>query len=227
VNDQTNQIRAGSAQSCPVGVASAVVFRDASMTEVLLGVRRTTPLVRRHPGVLSTLTIGVPKTLFNLLAPAAWADMPPGVHGVTKRETLLIGSGGYLRSPASFVIEHLLAYKVGLASALAMGAFRATGELWAISLDNVADPLGTEEDEWTAMLTYALTVEQGVNEIPSETKSYSRFIWSPIAPLREAIVTRDPLKLDLTLNPFEVCIHGLCVRSILNLLDELIVDDRH
>lgn len=43
----------------PDFVISALLYRDPSRSEVLVGVRRATPLVRRFPGVVSIPTMGL------------------------------------------------------------------------------------------------------------------------------------------------------------------------
>ncbi|MET8356920.1 hypothetical protein [Micromonospora sp. NPDC005171] len=205
-----------------VGVISAVVFRDRGMAEVLLGVRRPTPLVKRFPGVVSTPTMGVPWTVFQTLDPGiAHREQQAQVEKLAQSPWFAVGGGGYLSTAGGYALEHLMARKLGLAPALVMGRFRATARLWARSLDNVSDPLGTEEQQWTAMLTYLVTVGEGAEEVPAETSSYSRLLWAPIETARAAILARDALILDEDLNPFEVCLQGLCLRSIVGLPEEL------
>src|SRR5262245_3872067 len=71
----------GSTPDNPVAVVSAVVVRGDRKEEILLGVRRETPLARRHPGVLSVPTVGVPMRLFDLLTePYSRLRGRPGAH---------------------------------------------------------------------------------------------------------------------------------------------------
>lgn len=198
----------------PVGVVSAAIFRDQTMSEVLLGVRKETPLVNRHPGVLSTLTVGVPVEIFDVLSldkPVPYRD--GDIIGIKHDQVFTVGQAGYLDDTRAFVLEALLARKAGISDALTLGRFVGRGQLKAISVDLVADPLGTEQEERTRMLTYSIVVERGADEFPDSTPSYSRFIWVNAARVGEAMEKRDALLLDSTLNPFEVCIDGLCIRS--------------
>ncbi|MGW5560784.1 hypothetical protein ACWER9_26620 [Micromonospora sp. NPDC003944] len=193
------------------------------MSEVLLGVRRPTPLVKRFPGVVSTPTMGVPWQVFQALDPGtAHRQQQAAVEKLARSSWFEVGGGGYLSTVGGYALEHLMSRKLGLAPALVMGRFRASARLWARSLDNVSDPLGTEEHQWTAMLTYLVTVGEGAEEVPAETNSYSRLLWTPIETARAAVRARDALVIDDTLNPFEVCLQGLCLRSIVGLLDELV-----
>lgn len=83
----------------------------------------------------------------------------------------------------------------------------------AVALDHVEDALGTGKAEWTTIITYSLTITEGADELPAQTESYSRIIWAEATLLGRALASRDALLLDESLNPFEVCIQGLCVRS--------------
>ena len=137
----------------------------------------------------------------------------PGVTRLDPSPPLTVGGANSLRNPALFAIDALLTRKLGLAEALTMGRFTAEATGTALALDLVDDPLGTGQAEWTAMITYTLTVTSGVSEFPAETASYSRLLWAPADRLGEAYASHDALILDDSLDPFEVCISGLCIRS--------------
>lgn len=196
-------------------VVSAAIFRDRTRRELLLAVRRPTQLVRRHPGVLSTVTYGVPGEVFNILHKATAKPLRLGdIVRIDHYHEIEVGNGAYLNDTHSFVLEHLLARKVGLAKPLVNDDFYATAEPILSSFENVDDPLGTGQCELTRMLTYAVVIERGADLIPESTDSYSRFVWVAANDVGRAVAQRDPLILNDTLNPIEVCIHGLCVRSI-------------
>jgi hypothetical protein len=134
---------------------------------------------------------------------------------------LRIGRGGHTDSTAAFVLENLFARKLGLAEALVDGGFAAVAQLRFRSHDQVEDPLGTGQSEWTTMLTYLVEVTDGAGALPDATAAYSRLIWADPAKLPQALAQRDALLLDMTLNPIEVCIHGLCIRVAARLLDQI------
>jgi len=196
----------------PIGVISAVVMDESRPSHLLLGVRRPSPLAGRHPGVLSTPTLRLPDDLFSQLV-AADSDLGPnpGIHPVSGTD-LLVGRGGHVATIDGFALESLFARKLGLAGPLARGDFSAVARRRFLSFDDVSDPLGTGQNEWTAMLTYEIRVSIGVDTIPAETASYSRLVWVDAAKLPEAVAHRDALLLDETLDAAEVCVHGLCVR---------------
>lgn len=207
----------GSRPDRPVRVVSAVISDAARPDRVLLGVRRA-GYTRRHPGVLSTPTLRVPDDLFaHLVNGYAGADAVLGINAVPG-ESFRVGRGGHYASVHAFVLEALLTRKLGLGSALVAETFAASARPRFVSLDNVEDPLGTNESEWTAMLTYEVAVEAGVAAIPAQTESYSRLVWVDGGLVPAAVASRDAIMLDETLDVVEVCIHGLCIRVAASLL---------
>jgi hypothetical protein len=201
----------GSTESSDVVYAiSCCIHRDALRAETLLGVRRSTAVSRRHPGVLSTPTMRVPRAVFE-----TQTDVRPrnGITLLPETPRTPVGVEGSLQHPASFLIESLLARKLGVGDALVRGSVRAWTQLRTVSVDDVRDPLGTETVERTYMLTYAVFIEDGAQEFPSSTESYSRIIWASTELIGQALAAKDALLIDDTLDPFEVCIDGLCVRS--------------
>jgi hypothetical protein len=212
----------GKDRSEPVGVVSLALFSDQTMRRVLLGVRRPTPLVKRHPGVLSTPTLAVPVPV--LLEMVGWSGLPTDAEPFRRLDIsnrLSIGTGMQAWHPAVFAIEHLLARKLGVGDALAAGQFTAEAMPYAYSIDKVSDSLATELSEWTAMLTYIVVLRSGIDSLPNGTGSYTRLVWADVAKAQAAITKRDALIVDMTLNPFEVCVQGLCMNSILPLMADL------
>lgn len=190
---------------------SCSIHRDAQMSETLLGVRRQTAVSVRHPGVLSTPTSRVPETLLRSVIDTFPAD---GLQLLPDLPATPIGSEGSLQYPGSYLVESLMARKLGLSEALVRGVIRGTAQPRMIAAEEVADPLGTDETEHTVMLTLSVVLTAGSDHIPSSTGSYSRLIWAPTELIGKALVARDALLIDDTLNPFEVCIDGLCIRSV-------------
>jgi hypothetical protein len=211
--------RQGHTQGNPVRVLSCVVFRDSKRNELLLGVRRRTATSARHPGVLSTPTIRLPAHFFDILTPSSgrWVTSL-GTTVLPRQKPFRVGVNSSLQHPEAFLVESLFARKLGLADALVAGRFEAVARAAASALDLVGDPLGTLAYEWTVMLTYEVIITRGSREIPPYSNSYSRIIWAPVDRLINAVSSKDALILDDTLDPFEVCIHGLCVRSAANLV---------
>ncbi|HEX7963924.1 MAG TPA: hypothetical protein VF466_05040, partial [Candidatus Saccharimonadales bacterium] len=174
---------------------------------------------KRHPGVLSTMTMGVAPGVFDLLGGGSPLDWSEGIEPVRDQPPFGIGMEEHgLRAPA-FVLENLLARKVGLAEALVDRRFHGEARLVGRALDNVPDPQGTRETQWTAMLTYAMDLSAGAEEVPLKTASYDPLVWVDASGVAEAMRRHDALLLNDRLNPFQVCIGGLCVRSAGALLE--------
>lgn len=216
----TPSLVAGTRAENAVRVVSMVLFRDRYRSEVLLGVRRNTPSTPRHPGVLSTPTARVPEPLFAaLVTNDALRQKEVGIRCATDGRPFTLGTVDVSSHPAAFVLESMLARKIGLADALVHQRFSAETVLAATALDCVEDPLGTEFAEWTEMLTYQAVITAGADEVPESTGSYSQLIWARHDLVISAMKAGDALIVDDTLNPFEVCIGGLCIRSAIPLLE--------
>jgi hypothetical protein len=209
----------GATRENPVRVISAVIFRDDSKEEVLLGVRNPTTIAPRHPGVLSTPTLRIPSTMFAFLIPPADVrfDVDDSVS-LDHLGNLQIGRGAHYEQPHAFMLEALLARKLGLSGALTNAEFCAIARPRLLSLDYVEDPLGSQVAEWTEMLTYELIILAGSDCFPAKTDAYTHLLWANIDRIPKAFYMRDALIVDDTLNPFEVCIHGLCIKSAVQLI---------
>jgi hypothetical protein len=158
----------------------------------------------------------IPAAFFDSLAEAAGRLEPQREAGAIMLEShsrFAIGHGPSLRHPEAFILESLFARKLGLSGALTMRRFGAEASALTVAVDDVEDPLATGAAEWTSMITYSVTITNGAGEVPLQSESYSRLIWADAALLGRAVDSRDALLLDSSLNPLEVCIQGLCVRS--------------
>ncbi len=131
-----------------------------------------------------------------------------------------VGIGhGLLGSSEVFAVEALMGRKLGLAEALLEGALTGWAVAVCVAMDDVPDPLGTGLFERTMLITYAVTLTSGSMLIPPSSVAYSRLMWTQAAMIGRALRARDALLIDDTLNPFEVCIDGLCVKSAALLTD--------
>jgi len=200
---------------------SCLIFSAWDPSRLLLGVRTATPTSPRHPGVLSTPTLRVPSVLFNACGAGDLSAAPDGVIRELRGKPSRLVGAGLSQSPDVFAVETLLARKLGLATVLVTGELRGTAAAVAVAVDSVHDPLGTELTERTALLSYAVQLTAGSEFVPEATASYSRLFWADAGLIREAVRARDALIVDETLNPFEVCIDGLCIKSAAHLSERL------
>ncbi len=198
-----------------VPVVSLLIYRDESMTEVLLGVRRPSSTSPRHPDVLSTPTMRIPlpfmTELLSVEESRAVAMTAPHFEALQGGRSWNIGVPYSLASPQAFVAESLICRKLFPAVELVDGRFAA--RLWqsAVAYDVIHDDEGGYEN--TLMLTMSCVLASRPGRSPSGTPSYSRLDWVDTSLVDLAVTSRDPILLLPDASPLEVCIHGLCVRS--------------
>jgi hypothetical protein len=118
-----------------------------------------------------------------------------------------------LRDPIAYLVESLLARKLGQAEALVGGQLSGDATPAAIAIDQVLDPASEHgAPEITQMLTVRVRLDAGPDVFPARTESYSSLHWVSAADLPLAVRGNRPTDLvpDIDLN---VCLQGLCVRS--------------
>ncbi len=207
-----------------VCVISVVVRDGANRGRILLGVRRPVTTSERHPDVLSTFTMRVPRPVLlaalqeveaPLKSPAAGSSVL--LYGVRQFE---IGRPLGMRHVAVYLAEALLCRKLEVGPALVTGTLNGVLSPLGLAMDIVEDPKGGDGPERTVMLTYTLDVLAGLELLPQSSASYTYLEWVDAALLSRAVRQHDALILLPDANPFEVCLHGLCVRSAASLLEE-------
>jgi hypothetical protein len=204
-----------STESVPVvPVLSLLLFRDPHREQVLLGVRRSSSTSPRHPDVLSTPTMRIPMSLMQELVKGVAApfdsESVPWFQTLNDGRTWKIGVPYSLSSVHTFAAESLIARKLGMAEALVHGQLTGELSLSAIARDLIYDDYGGQE--MTVMLTMTSVLTSPVT-LPTSSPSYSRLDWVETGKVGEAVATRDPLLLLPDASVWEVCLHGLCVRS--------------
>jgi hypothetical protein len=206
-----------------VPVVSLVFYRDSSHSELLLGVRRSTATSARHSDVLSTPTMRVP-------LPYLLGALPLGIGEVEELETGIFrilpdstpvpaGVPYSLADPVAFLAESLMCRKLGVQEMLVNGALSAEVRAVGLAKDRIFDEFGGYEE--TLMLTLEVTPIERVLGLPGNTSSYSRLEWVDSARVAGAVKARDPLMLLPDASVWEVCLHGLCVRSAAFVLENL------
>ena len=194
-------------------------FCAGNPRRILLGVRQPSTVSDRHPGVLSTPTLRIPRALFEALGAPPWSTARGDRVRLLEDQPVLRTGPKSFGEPAAFAVEHLMSRKLGLAEALARGTMRAAMRAVTLAVDDVDDPLATGAIERTFMVGFDVIIEEGAELIPERTSSYSRLLWADTELLAEALKRKDALIVDDSLNPFEVCIGGLCVQSAVHHLE--------
>jgi hypothetical protein len=102
--------------------------------------------------------------------------------------------------------------KLGLADALATGTFVFSVQPMSVAVDLVYYAnLGC--DERILMVNLLVRVLQGAETLPPMTTEYAPLFWTEVARFVDAVDRRDPIALVPDGDPFELCVHGLCVAS--------------
>jgi hypothetical protein len=200
----------------PTAAVSLVVRAPDAPGRILMGVRSPTPTSRRHPNVLSTPTMRVSHGAFNEAlaehAAGPWLPSAGIIKQLPDSSPVPFGGAQTLATTVAFIVESILARKLGVADALVLGTLHGRAVPVATAVDDVPDE-ATGESERTHMLTIAVDLVAGeTTAFPSSTPSYSRLLWVEAERLAHALEHNDPLHLAADLD-LMVCLHGLCVRS--------------
>lgn len=197
----------------PVFVLSILLSDLSEPCRIVLGVRRSSQQSNRHPGVLSTPTQRVPRVLFEACQ-ASWPLPGEGeLEILGERETSCIGGPNTSADPLSYAIEGLLCRKLGLTDALAEGRTHGVADVMAVSAAVVEDQRATQVREATVMLTVRVLLTNLLGEMPSSTGFFDPIVTAEVGEFVCAVETNDALVADPSLDPFEVCIGGLCVST--------------
>lgn len=200
----------------PTCVISLVIRRPDRPEEMLMGVRAETPTSARHPNVLSTPTMRIPQSALEAIIgehPAALGyPMDVGtVAPLSAAPAVEFGGAQALATTTAFLVESSLSRKLGSSDLLVTGELHGRATPAAIAVDVVPDP-ATGLDELTHMLTVVVDLDQGWDQIPGATPSYSELLWVPRDRLADALEHNDVLRLVPHID-LMVCLYGLCVRS--------------
>jgi hypothetical protein len=199
-NDDTS----GAHQTPPAPVLALTIVDcqdgSASHGKVLVAVRDAATNVT-HPNVVSVPTQRMPELLARSLAPSDdWCD--------SDRQ-----SG---HCPLVFAAEALLARKLALGDALESGQVGFEVRV-GTTLTGSAE-YGRGITEPIEMTNLVLRVVRGVECFPRRTSSYSDVQWSDPGTLVAAFRSKNALLAVPAGDPLELCIHGLCVSSTVELI---------
>jgi hypothetical protein len=205
------------AANSPVCVAN-VVLQDYEREYVVMGVRKKTPLEKRHILTLSTITKAVPPPYFDLLLRDLGWDAY-GNHGPADIE-IPIGRGAHDENTHAYVMDATLG-KIGIAEALAAGRLAGTALRVHHTYSLVPDK-DTETSQWTSMLHYNVILDKNapLYRIPPASELYNPILSVDAAKLGEAYRTKDLSRLgDPRLDNVLLCIFGDCVAGALQFVE--------
>jgi hypothetical protein len=205
----------------PAFVVSLVASDCERQDEVVLGVRRRCAQAPRHPGVVSTPTQRVPRAVFAACC-RSWplpSERLPVIVDIDEIDSYPVGEPRTSEHAVSYVVESLLSRKLEMATPLAGGLVRGTARPVAVASAVVLDRQGHGSPEHTVMLTVRVVASGLAAHLPASTAFYRHLLLCDTARLATAVRHNDALIVDDTLDPFEVCIGGLCVTSAAAVLE--------
>jgi hypothetical protein len=210
-------------QSAPATVLALTILKANTLglggivngnSELLLAVRD--PATNRsHPSVVSVPTQRIPpKLLYSLLNTAEKTETVDSSTQLLSAQacTNLRQSG---HAELILLVNSLLALKLGVSEFLERKLIGYTAYIRALVTGTVVHP---EYAEPTAMLNAVVLIESGADLFPTRTASYSHLMWRPVDVFIKTAREKNPLLLDVTLNPVQYCIHGMCIKSSFNVI---------
>lgn len=177
-----------------------------------------------HPSVVSVPTQRMPGVLFQaILETSGIIDVADSRKVLGGGEVSSMRQAGH--EPLIYSVESLLARKLELSAPLETGAlsFLAAprGLLnGVVEYDNMS---GSERKEQISMLNVAVYITAGAELMPKRTSSYSYVSWAPVQTFIDTVEQKSPSLLDPVLDPFEYCVHGLCVAGATEFLSRALL----
>lgn len=196
--------------------------RLTEASAVLIAVRDPATNVT-HPHVVSVPTMRMPQVLFDACVSEAVrvGDGPSGAEtfyraGATSSDH----DNGH--AATVYAAESLLARKLGLGAAIESGELRYRAAVRCV-VRGVAAYDGDDGAAYepVAMLNIVAVIDEGVEQLPMRTASYSVLAWTSVARFLDGVETRNPMRLSDAVDPIEMCVHGVCLDAARTSIDHL------
>jgi hypothetical protein len=207
-------------------VVALAIVRGADIpskdAEILLAIRHpdSNPT---HPNVVSVPTMRVPPVLLQSLTQTldVLETRPGGACFYRLPEVRSDRDNGH--HPIVFIVEAILAGKLGMAEWLERGRLVFASRLFSVTtgLAHYATDNPYGDSELIAMGNILLTVPEGFELFPKANASYSEIFPATLAQLEHAKATGQVSGLPLRLNPAIHQIGGLCIESTVNVIRHL------
>lgn len=198
-----------------------VLDHSVSGTKVLVGVRDPDRNLT-HPNVLSTPTLRISWRDLCLVVGNADRREPKG-EGVLLRSTpLASGSPDPRTSTTRPQILQRLARQVLTSKLGTPSANPHTGPFFEVEtgliVAGAAEYANLGLAERIVMLGLIMRLRNSASCFPEKTPSYKQLVWTPVSTFVKAVDERDPFLIFDGGDPFEICVHGLCVAASRQLL---------
>jgi hypothetical protein len=165
----------------------------------------------KHPNVISVPTQRVPEALIRAMVNTVDAETEDAHTTYYRGPAVDVSVRGH--HPIVFAVESILARKLEVASDLELGRIKYQALLRAISVGKSHYPNlpAIETEEYVLMANIMVLVTSGAELFPKQTTSYSHILWIDVKDFLTTVHKRNPLEIGL--DPFEYCIHGLCIST--------------
>lgn len=176
----------------------------SSSSKILVVIRDPNTNIN-HPNVISTPTQRIPLALYNSI-----------LEQYNGNKDLVSNVDLNTHDPIIYVVESLFSKKLGVANALEKRKVTYTAKIGAVKFGRVYHKQNTESIpvlQYISMINILVFIHAGITCFPSSTSSYSKVMWKEVGKFLTMVENRNPMDLSLDLNPFEYCVHGICLAS--------------
>jgi hypothetical protein len=173
-----------------------------------------------HPNVVSVPTQRIPLSLLQTVIANATVEKEEDsltYYSFSFSDNAKING----HDPIIYIVESLLARKLGLAEPLERNEFTFNACLRVEKIGKSYHPNLPVDDgqvEYITMLNFVVFIKSGLEFIPHSTSSYSHILWTEAGNFMKTVKEANPLFLDSSLDPIDYCVHGLCVSSTYSVL---------
>lgn len=168
-----------------------------------------------HPNVVSTPTQRIPLYLHKEIIKSKLEDIGQNVQSINKRR-FVDNEFNNGHNSLIYTIESLFSKKLGLADSLENKQIKFKAVLGLFTNDKtfLQNPVNNKiEPHYISMINILVLVYSGVNLFPLKTNSYSHILWTEVGKFMRMVKDKNILEISTDLNPFEYCIHGLCLST--------------
>lgn len=184
-------------------------------TQMLLAVRNPETNIT-HPNVISVPTQRIPEEMLKNLEKSSSVEYEDKLSATTILKSEIFDSSlANGDNPLIFAVESILCRKLSLADYLEHNQIEYMTCLRGLVTGTVKHAVHSEN---TVMINAIVVITKGFSLIPNNSASFSHIISTSVNTFIETASHKNPLLLRRDLNPFEYCIHGLCIMSSFNII---------
>lgn len=201
---------------------ATLIDHQLQATTRVLNVVRDPSTNTTHPNVVSTPTQRIPLSVYQQILELTHSGSSyPTPHLDTKENRPDHTTSGH--NPLIYITEALLARKLGLAPFLERDQvqYQVHFGLSKTATTYIEDENSEPAPYHISMLNLVVVIQNGVDLFPDKTASYSHILWVESGKFLDMVQHKDPTRISADLNPYEYCVHGLCIATTHEILQQL------